>query len=412
MNNSENKNGKGHFRPVMENKKKEKKYSKNVLKFYLYGLFINIQTVSGVLVPFFLEWGQISFLEIMFLQSYFMLMIFLFEVPSGAIADFLGRKWTMFSSGIITGMAALIYSSTPNIFIFAIGESFWALGAALSSGAAEAFLYDTLKIMDKKEDFSKIWGRTNSISIFGIMIAGPIGSIIAEYISLQFTMTFSFFPMIIATIISFTFKEPNSDIVKESKRYLSILRKGFLQLKNSKTLRLLAFDMISVNILSYFIIWTYQLYLAELNVPLIFFGFVLAMMTFTEMVFMNLIPKLMKWFKKSKRYLLFSTLMVGGAFIFMSFTTIIPISIILILIVMAFGFSRRLIFADGINKQIESESRATVLSAISMLGGIFQALLNPFVGLMVTWNLYAVFIFLGTAIVIIAIISPVKNEYL
>jgi len=48
----------------------------------------------------------------------------------------------------------------------------------------------------------------------------------------------------------------------------------------------------------------------------------------------------------------------------------VPISIIFIMIFMGFGFSRRLIFTDGIKKQIESENRATVLSAISMLGGI------------------------------------------
>jgi len=79
---------------------------------------------------------------------------------------------------------------------------------------------------------------------------------------------------------------------------------------------------------------------------------------------------------------------------------------------MGFGFSRRLIFTDGINKQIESENRAIFLSAISMLGGILQAIMNPFIGIMATWNLYAVFLFLGTIIIIFAFITPVKNKYL
>lgn len=412
MNNSESKNGKEYFQPAMEQKVNEIDYSRNVLKFYLFNLFISMHTVSGVLVPFFLDWGQITFVEVMFLQSYFMFMIFVFEVPSGAIADFLGRKFAMIISAIVTALATLVYSSIPNIFIFVIGETLWALGAALSSGANEAFIYDTLKKMNKQESFSKIWGRANSMSIIGIMISGPIGSMIAEYISLQLTMTLCFFPMMMATIVSFTFKEPNSDLVKESKRYLNILKEGFAQLRKNKIIKLLAIDMISVNVLAFFIIWTYQLYLDALNVPIVYFGFILAMMTFTEMVFFNLVPKFMKWFKKGKRYLMFSTLMTGAAFIFMSFTTFVPISIIFIMIIMGFGFSRRLIFADGINKQIESENRATILSAISMLGGILQAIMNPFIGLMATWNLYAVFLFLGTTIIIIAFITPVKNKHL
>lgn len=130
------------------------------------------------------------------------------------------------------------------------------------------------------------------------------------------------------------------------------------------------------------------------------------------MVCLNLVPKFMKWFKKGKRYLMFSTLMTGAAFIFMSFTQIVPVGIILIMIILGFGFSRRIIFAEGINKQIESENRATVLSAISMLGGVLQAIMNPFIGLMATWNLYAVFLFLGVTIIIIAFITPVKNDHL
>ncbi len=412
MNNSESKNGKEYIQPAVERKANEIDYSRNVLKFYLFNLFISMHTVSGVLVPFFLDWGQITFVEVMFLQSYFMFMIFVFEVPSGAIADFLGRKLAMIISALMTALATLVYSSMPNIFIFIIGETLWALGAALSSGANEAFIYDTLKKMNKQESFSKIWGRANSMAILGIMISGPIGSIIAEYISLQLTMTICFFPMMMAAIVSFTFKEPNSDLVKKSKRYLKILKEGFTHLRHNKVLQILAFDMISVNVLAFFIIWTYQLYLSALNVPIIYFGFILVLLTFSEMVCLNLVPKFMKWFKKGKRYLMFSTLMTGAAFVFMSFTQIVPVGIILIMIILGFGFSRRIIFAEGINKQIKSENRATVLSAISMLGGVLQAIMNPFIGFMATWNLYAVFLFLGITIIIIAFITPVKNEHL
>ena len=412
MNNKESKDGKEYVQPAMEQTGTEIDYSGNVQKFYIFNFFISLHTISGVLVPFFLNWGQITFIEVMFLQSYFMSMMFLFEVPSGAIADYLGRKISLMLSAFITAIAALIYSSVPNIIFFVIGETLWALGGALSSGANEAFMFDTLKKMNKQEKFSKTWGRANSFALIGIMIGGPIGSIIAEYISLQFTMTFLFFPMIIAAIISFTFKEPNSDIIKESKRYLSILKQGFSLLKNSKVLKLLAIDMILVNVLTFFIIWTYQLYLEVLNVPIIFFGFVSAMMTFTQVVFFNLVPKFMKWFKKRKRYLMFSSLMVGVAFLCMSFTLIVPISIVLILIVAGFGFSRQLIYSEGINKLIESESRATVLSTINMLGGIIQALMYPFIGIMATWNLFAVFVFLGAIMIMLTFLTPVKNEYL
>ena len=42
--------------------------------------------------PSFTEWGGITFTQIMFLQGWFMAMIFIFEIPTGSIADYFGRK--------------------------------------------------------------------------------------------------------------------------------------------------------------------------------------------------------------------------------------------------------------------------------------------------------------------------------
>ncbi len=304
MTDLERTNGTGEFQLATEQKTIEIDYSRNVPKFYLFSFFLFFHTSIGVIVPFFMEWGQITFIEITILQSYFLFMNFLFEVPSGAIADYLGRKYVITIGAFAIALATLIYSSMPSIFFFAIGETFFALGEALLSGAGEAFLYDTLKKTNQEERYTKIIGRVDSFLLIGIMISGPIGSIIAEYISLQFTMFFCFFPSFCAALISLSFKEPN-DHKTEHKKYLHFLKQGFIQIKNSKVLIFLIIDKISVGVLIYFMFWTSQLYLDVLNVPIIFFGFILSMMTFTEMVFLNFIPKFMKWFKKINTLLFF-----------------------------------------------------------------------------------------------------------
>jgi MFS family permease len=405
-------NGNGDSRSKNEVKSKGKDYSRNIWKFYLYSIFVSMHTVNGALIPFFQSWGKLTFIEIMILQSYFTVVALLFEVPSGAIADFLSRRFTLVLAGVVTAVAALIYSSYPNIFVFALGETFWGFGMALLSGANEAFVYDTLKKLNKEEEFTKRWGRSNSFSILGLMISGPIGSLIAVYVSLQFTMTFSFFPMIIAALIALSFEEPNDELIRESKKYFTLVKEGIKQLRSNKILLTLAFDMIIIETLAFFLVWTYQVYLLELNVDLIYFGIIMAMMTLSEMLSMNIIPKIFEKFKNHKIFLVSSTITVGIAYILLGFTTVVPAGIALILVIMAFGFSRRLIFSSGINKQIESNSRATVLSAISMLGNIAHTISYPFIGIIVEWNVFAVFIFLGSLTITFAILSRVKNEYL
>ena len=64
------------------------------------------------------------------------------------------------------------------------------------------------------------------------------------------------------------------------------------------------------------------------------------------------------------------------------------------------------------NKQIETENRATVISTINMIGSLIRAILYPLVGYFVMWNLNITFIFLGATIIIFALLSRIKNEYL
>src|SRR5688572_28951228 len=60
-------------------------------KNYVYAYFKNFAFFSAVLVPFFTDWGHITLFQVQILQSWFSVWVFLFEVPTGAIADKIGR---------------------------------------------------------------------------------------------------------------------------------------------------------------------------------------------------------------------------------------------------------------------------------------------------------------------------------
>ena len=84
----------------------------------------------------------------------------------------------------------------------------------------------------------------------------------------------------------------------------------------------------------------------------------------------------------------------------------------LILVIIGFGFSRRIFFVKGINKQIETQNRATVLSTINMATSLIRTVFYPLIAYIVMWNLSTTFILLGTAIIILALISRMRSEYL
>ena len=266
--------------------------------------------------------------------------------------------------------------------------------------------------MKKEDKLPSILGRIQTINLVALTISAPLGSIIAEFISLQFTMTCLGIVYIFAFIVSLTFKEPKLEMEKSSQKYLTILRDGFRELRNNKVLRVLCFDRVFIGILTYFLFWTYQIYLGIVGVPLFLFGFVTALMNIVNMVFTIVIPWLLKSVKKKLLFLIAVDLTIGIAYILLGFSINAILGIILLLVIVAVGYPRFLIYVNGINKQIASENRATVLSTINMFGSLLMAVTYPFIGLLIEWNPFIVFIIVGALIIFFTTLTRVKNDYL
>ncbi len=390
----------------------EKSYKSNIYKVYVFSFILGIHTVRGVYIPYMMDWGGLTFFQVMILQSYFMFMIFLLEIPSGAIADHIGRNVALMLSGLSVVAAAFMYSILPHFFLFLVAETLWAFSSALHSGTDQAFLFNTLKTMKKENNLPSILGRIQTINLVALTISAPLGSIIAEFISLQFTMTCLGIVYIFAFIVSLTFKEPKLEKEKSSQKYLTILRDGFRELRNNKVIRVLCFDRVFIGILTYFLFWTYQIYLGIVGVPLFLFGFVTALMNIVNMVFTIVIPWLLKSVKKKLLFLIAVDLTIGIAYVLLGFSINAILGIILLLVIVAVGYPRFLIYVNGINKQIASENRATVLSTINMFGSLLMAVTYPFIGLLVEWNPFVVFIIIGVLIIFFTTLTRVKNDYL
>jgi MFS family permease len=100
---------------------------------------------------------------------------FLAEVPSGALADSIGRRKTLILGGILLVIGSIATVGAFNLVTLILAQSIWFIGYAFYSGANEALVYDKL-IADKKEHmWSKISARKNSLIVFATMFSVLIG---------------------------------------------------------------------------------------------------------------------------------------------------------------------------------------------------------------------------------------------
>lgn len=390
----------------------KKEYNSNIWKMYLFNAMRSMHFFAGVLIPFFTIWGGISFAQVMILQAIFTFSVFLFEVPTGAIADRFGRKTSLILSCVLGVIAALIYASFPNFWIFALGEVLFGIGVTLNSGADEAMIYDSLKENKRQNDSKKVFGRLSSYHIIAMIVAAPIGSLIGKYLGLQWPMLLTSIPFLIGFFIALTLKEPETRMKSVEKDYFKTLTSGFKYFKNHKIIKVLAFDFIALQTVAFFIVWVYQVILQNYSVSVGWFGFVQSALLVCELIVLNSFVGLEKLVGGKKRYLLLCSLIVGISYFVLAFTNNIYIAIVGILTIAGFGLTRKPLFQAYFHKYIKSKNRATVASSISMILSLTMAITNVIFGYLVEWNIKYALIILGVLAILLTFLSRVQEEHL
>lgn len=117
--------------------------ARTLRRFYAYRLTWEAKFESAIWIIYLQSRGY-SLAEIGLAESAFHLAPVLLEVPSGALADLIGRRWTLMISGLLmaTGVALLwLAPSLPVVMLalFLSGASY-----SFASGSDQAYLYDAL----------------------------------------------------------------------------------------------------------------------------------------------------------------------------------------------------------------------------------------------------------------------------
>lgn len=354
---------------------------REIKKFYAFKFLESFVFFSAVLVPFFTQWGGITLAQTQIIQSWFMFWVFVAEVPTGTIADLMGRKYSLMLGTIVFGIGTYIYGLSPNFYNFLLAEFILAIAFALLSGADEALLYDLLKEGGREEDAKSIFGKARMFNLLGMMLSAPIGSLIAAKWGLNYPTMFTTIPMFVAALIASTLHEPTrANIVSESSRYIDVIKEGFKYFIKHPILRRLAVNGIVVATASYYIIWWYQPLLLNAGINVGVYGWFHLILLAAEILIASQFKLLERLVGSEQNYLRFSAFITGFTMILTAiWPSVITVTLLLVL-GGGFGLTRLDYLGAIINKHVTSNKRATVLSSISMFRRLAIVPLNPILG--------------------------------
>lgn len=163
-----------------------------------------------VTYPFFTGARGFSNREFFALNAVYYLTMCAFEVPTGALADAIGRRRVLFAGSIgLAASFALIFSAT-SLFGAAAGMALMGLSHTLISGADSAWLYDTLQEAGLAHEYLQREGQAGRMRMLGVFVADVLGGAAAQWIGFGAAFAVSIGFMLAAAACCARFAEPCS----------------------------------------------------------------------------------------------------------------------------------------------------------------------------------------------------------
>ena len=359
----------------------ERSIEGNIWRYKVFSAFAHTPLFISVVVLFFTANGLDMF-DVFLLQSIFAVAVVVLEVPTGMVADRLGKRrsiiWAMNTQ--VAGWVA--YGLGDGFWPFLGAEVLLALGAALYSGAHTALLYDSLVALDRRDEYRRLQGEAHSVQLVSFAFFTLIGGIVGHF-SLRATVWASMLGPIVALCIALGFVEVRrvelpTSIAESLRGYRALLGAALRFVFKHRLVRWYILLMSVTSGALMWLLWLYQPYMEAGGLPVWFFGVAFALFNLVAAFSSRKADAFVKWVGEDRSVLVLMGLIIAPLFLMAGFVG--PLAFMLI-----FGhqLARGMlgpVISDRILRYTFADKRATVLSLMSMSAKLFFAVTAPVIG--------------------------------
>jgi MFS family permease len=162
---------------------------RNAALFVWFRLLFNCRFYYPVYTILFLDFG-LSLAQFAALNVVWALSIVLLEVPSGAMADVIGRRNLVVLSAVLMVVEMLVFAVVPVggpwvFWVFAVNRVISGAAEAFSSGADEALAYDSIPEGERGDVWPRVMGRLSRWMALGFIVTSLAGAFVYDAASMN-----------------------------------------------------------------------------------------------------------------------------------------------------------------------------------------------------------------------------------
>ena len=357
----------------------------------------------------------LTLVQISLIETILIGVIFLMEVPTGLLADRVGRKWSIFASTLLLMCAEFIFIFARDFNWYIVIALLTGTGFAFASGAVEAMVYDSLPGMpevDREDAMKRAMGRVNSWAQIAFVISPIIGAlIIGDGAPEQFipAIALTVAALLLGLIACLSLREPASASAEKNPSSAVLFRDGFALLRHHARLRRLAMLLVFTSPFTATVITTLgPPYLTRNEVSPFVIGVALSAGSLLAALTQRYAYKVEQWL--GQRWAIALLISLPSLFYFLLALAAGPAATVLIVVLM-YGSNdmKAPLFSAYQNALIASENRATVLSLINMFQSLYIAAASPLFAALAERSLPLAFVAIGAVILCAALLLRVHR---
>jgi MFS family permease len=367
--------------------------------YLVFGAYTFSSFFIGPIYPLYLLSRGVDLFQANAVLAVYLITVFVFEIPTGAVADRFGRKTSFLLSCVVRMAAYGLYTVADGFIDCLVAEFVDAIGTTLASGALEAWAVDGARAEGDRRPADRMLARGQVVSRAGMLVGGILCGYLAEGgLVLPWLVCAAGFG-VTAIVGALTMREAPAAHAHTGTSRFSLARTMAVGLKgvaHAPVLRLLCVLALvdAFALMPFYILWQPHLQTA-FGQELSTIGWVWAFFNMAALAGSAAVPWLLRRFARAP-VLAGAALWRGAMLAIAAVAAGFPLLVAgLVLKQISTGLSEP-IFAGWANEHARSEERATMLSvrsAFFTLGGAGGLLLIGLVareaGIPLAWGLSA-----------------------
>lgn len=324
------------------------------------------------ILTLFLIRNNLTTIEIGIIFSTATVLGLILEIPSGAIADKIGRKNSLVIANLGWALSMFIFYIYSSFWGFFIANSIYWMAGSLFSGTHEAIIYETLKELKQEKILKKVVGKALFISQISTGVLFIVVPIIANY-SMHLPFLINTIVFVVGAVLVATMREPKRTVDVSEKEIGS--KKDLFGIREFSSNHILLIVAITFSLLGGIngLLEDFrQAYLDFIHLDMAYFGFIYLALRLVTGVVGNNVENIEKKIGKVATFWLMplvSLFTYIGLFMINSLWGLLFITLDGI----GEGISRPL-EQDYLNSAIKGSKRATFISLFNFMNNIVRAI--------------------------------------